>query len=171
MTATAKISVKVADGATVTTELYHGTSASAAVVAAVSALYWEFRQWQVDASTIDNLTEVADEDVVAVIKASTLDGGSAGWDRQFGEGVLDAPKALEIPLPASQPTLLTVAPGVVELDFYRALNDLADPSQFTMQWPALVMVVYRQPAHRSKSKRMMIQLMMALLLTHQKNTT
>ena len=131
LTATSKISVKVANGTNVTTEKYHGTSASAAVVAAVSALYWEFRKWQVDSSTTDNLTEVADEDVVAVIKASTLEGGSAGWDRQFGEGVLDGPKALEIPLPASQATLVTSAPGVVKLDFYRALNDLGDPSQFT----------------------------------------
>ena len=123
LTATSKISVKVVDGSTVTIQDYHGTSASAAVVAAVSALYWEFRDWQV--------TTVADEDVFAAVKASTLDGGSPDWDRQFGEGVLDAPRALEIPLPASQATLATVAPGVVQLNFYRALNDLANPSQFT----------------------------------------
>jgi len=131
LTATSNVTVKVSDGSAVSTQSYHGTSASAAATAAVTALYWQFRQWQVDSSSTDTLTEVADEDVVTVIKASTLDGGSAGWDRQFGEGVLDAPKALEIPLPASQPTLVTAAPGVAKLDFYRALNDLADPSQFT----------------------------------------
>lgn len=131
LTATSNISVKVFNGSAVVTERYHGTSASAAVVAAVSALYWEFRKWRVDSSSTDNLTEVADEDVVSLINASTLDGGGAGWDRQFGLGVLDAPKALEVVLPASQVDLSNSAPGVVKLDFYRALNDLADPSQYT----------------------------------------
>ena len=31
---------------------------------------------------------------------ATIDGGTAGWDRQFGLGVLDGPRSLEIPRPA-----------------------------------------------------------------------
>ena len=125
-TATSKISVKDPTGSTV---FYHGTSASAAIAAAVAALYWDFRQWQVEAN--DSLDEVVDEDIFGVILASTIDIDDPTLELQVGEGVLDGPRGLEIPLPATQASLTTTAPGVVTLNFFKALNDLANPSLFT----------------------------------------
>lgn len=127
LTATAKISIKNPSGSTV---FYHGTSASAAAAAAVSALYWDFRQWQVDEN--ENLTEVSDEDIFAVVRASTIDINDPALELQVGEGVLDAPKGLEVALPASQASLTETAPGVVTLNFARAINDLAGLFTYTV---------------------------------------
>ena len=42
---------------------------------------------------------VSDDEIFSVMQAATIDGGTAGWDRQFGLGVLDGPRSLEIPRP------------------------------------------------------------------------
>ena len=86
---------------------FHGTSASAAVTAGIAALYWEFRQWQLNDRKVEG-GEVSSEDIRSIMRATVIDGGTAGWDRQFGQGVLDAPKALKIPLPTIATTLSVV---------------------------------------------------------------
>ena len=105
MTAASSITVKDSKD---TALVYKGTSASAAVTAGIAALYWEFRQWQLNDRKVEG-GQVSSEDIRSIMRASVIDGGTAGWDRQFGQGVLDAPKALEIPLPTIA-TTLSVAP-------------------------------------------------------------
>jgi hypothetical protein len=104
LTATSNLSIKNTDGAE---ESFHGTSASAAVTAGIAALYWEFRQWQLDDRKVEG-GEVSSEDIRSIMRDSVIDGGVAGWDSQFGQGVLDAPRALEIPLPTIATTLSVV---------------------------------------------------------------
>ena len=94
LTAASKISVKNTAGSV---ESYHGTSASAAAAAGIAALYWEFRQWQLGEMSSDQT--VSDDEIFTVMRDATIDGGTAGWDRQFGLGVLDGPRSLEIPRP------------------------------------------------------------------------
>ena len=110
VTATSKISVRnPANGK----EFYHGTSASAAAAAGIAALYWEFRQWQLNRMS-SGLT-VSDDEIFTVMQDAAIDGGASGWDRQFGLGVLDGPRSLEIPRPVLA-SALSVTPdtgGVV----------------------------------------------------------
>lgn len=115
---------------------FHGTSASAAAAAGVAALYWELRQWQVDQVADDGLTAVVPGDVLAALRASGIDNASDGWDRLYGYGVLDAPKALETPLPAANASFTAVSPGAVKLDFFKALNDLSESFVYKATCPA-----------------------------------
>ena len=101
LTATANLTIKNAAGSATS---FHGTSASAAVTAGIAALYWEFRQWQLNDRRVEG-AEVSSEDILSIMRAAVIDPGTTGWDRQFGKGVLDAPKALEIPLPTIATTL------------------------------------------------------------------
>ena len=104
LTAASKISVKNTAGSV---ESYHGTSASAAAAAGIAALYWEFRQWQLGEVSSDQ--SVSDDEIFSVMQDATIDGGTAGWDRQFGLGVLDGPKSLETP-PLALASALSVTP-------------------------------------------------------------
>ena len=104
LTATSNLAIKNGGSGT----SFHGTSASAAVTAGIAALYWEFRQWQLDDRSVEG-GEVSSEDILSIMRASVIDPGTTGWDRQFGQGVLDAPKALEIPLPTIATTLSVVS--------------------------------------------------------------
>ena len=115
---------------------FHGTSASAAAAAGVAALYWELRQWQVDQIGSDTLEEVVPGDVLAALRASGIDNASDDWDNLYGYGVLDAPKALESPLPAAKASFTAVSPGVVKLDFFKALNDLSEKFVYKATCPA-----------------------------------
>ena len=102
-------------------ETFHGTSASAGVVAATAALYWQFREWRI--SEESSLEEVAPEDILRAVQAAAR-GDADEWNRILGYGVLDAPKPLESPLPPIGLTLTEQSPGVLQLSYNRAFNDL-----------------------------------------------
>ena len=108
--------------ATIADQIFYGTSASAAVVAATAALYWQFREWQIDESLVSG-PDVSPEDIRRAVTASTQ-GNTDSWSQSIGNGVLDAPKALESPLPPSELTLVESQPGVLTLNYNRAFNDL-----------------------------------------------
>ena len=126
LTATSNLSIKNTAGAR---ESFNGTSASAAVTAGIAALYWEFRQWQLDDKG-EKEGQVSSEEIRLIMRDSVIDGGAVGWDSQFGQGVLDAPKALEVPLPTIATTLtLTADVNSVTVDWVIAY--LADPTAAT----------------------------------------
>lgn len=113
---------------------FSGTSASAAVSAGIAALYWQYRQAQVDFNSALHGTAVVPSHIAQAMRGSTLDPDprvwpdlteSADWDRNYGWGVLDAPKVLEAPLPALDLTL-TAQSGAATLDFKRSLNDASE---------------------------------------------
>jgi len=126
LTATSNLSIKNTAGAR---ESFNGTSASAAVTAGIAALYWEFRQWQLDDKG-EKEGQVSSEEIRLIMRDSVIDGGAVGWDSQFGQGGLDAPKALEVPLPTIATTLtLTADVNSVTVDWVIAY--LADPTAAT----------------------------------------
>ena len=113
---------------------YVGTSVSAAVTAGIAALYWEYRSAA--------MTGVAlAREIEAALRDATLDDAiTAGFDGDFGWGVLDAPKALDPdnnantndiadgntvfdePLPAEEVAVTSVVGGI-QISFKKALDD------------------------------------------------
>ena len=122
--AASAIGVQTADGSS---ETFHGTSASAGVVAATAALYWQFREWRL--SEESSQEEVAPEDILRAVQAAAR-GNTPGWNRKLGYGVLDAPKPFESPLPPTELTLVEQSPGVLQLSYERAFNDIAVDANF-----------------------------------------
>ena len=127
--------VQVWDGAALANGYFVGTSASVAVASGISALFWEYR------AISENNAVVVAEEVSAAMRDSVRDAGVVGADTSFGGGVLDAPRAVtpltddatktlfDEPLPV-QNLSITSVPGGVELDFDKALDDVADPEVF-----------------------------------------
>ena len=112
---------------------YSGTSASAAVSAGIAALYWQYRQAQVAFNSDLHGTAVVPSHIAQAMRGSTLDPDltdSADWDRNYGWGVLDAPKVLEAPLPVLDLTL-TGQIGQATLNFKRSLNDASERFTYT----------------------------------------
>ena len=115
--------------ATITSSTYHGTSASAAVAAGASALYWQFREWQISEGTVTG--PVAPDEVLSAVRGAVRGNQQqVTWNQLLGYGVLDAPRSLEAPLPASNPSLTEVSPGTLEVTFDRAFNDLSADAAF-----------------------------------------
>lgn len=79
-----------ADGGTVVAS---GTSASAPHVSAVAALVWSARPG------------LAVEELEAVLRTSAVDLGDPGRDVMYGDGRIDAPAALDAPVPDPLPNL------------------------------------------------------------------
>lgn len=112
---------------------FQGTSAAVASAGGVAALYWQYRQAQVDASPEVYGSEVNPHHVAQALRGSTLDptptSTPAGpepnwaWEARSGWGILDAPKILAGPLP---PLDVALSPdfGSMSLDFRRSVNDL-----------------------------------------------
>ena len=119
---------------------FSGTSASAAVSAGIAALYWQYRQAQVDFNSALYGTAVVPSHIAQAMRGSTLDPDprvwpdltdSADWDRNYGWGVLDAPKVLEAPLSVLDLTL-TAQSGAATLNFKRSLNDASERFSYTV---------------------------------------
>ena len=88
--AAGKATVREWNGSAVEDVSHIGTSTSAAAAAGIAALYWEYRS---DAMT--NVVVLARE-VEAALRDATIDDTNIDdFDRNFGWGVLDAPKALD----------------------------------------------------------------------------
>ena len=79
----------VASGATGDVD-YYGTSASAAAIAGIAALYWEYAE-----GTLGIHADFVAEAVRDLLGNAALDAGDTGADLLFGAGVLDAPKPLD----------------------------------------------------------------------------
>ncbi|MDB2644095.1 hypothetical protein N9Y37_06565 [Luminiphilus sp.] len=114
--------IGVRGGSPVANETFHGTSASAGVVAATAALYWQFREWRISEESSQD--EVAPEDILRAVQAAAR-GNTDQWSRILGYGVLDAPAPLESPLPPTELTLVEQSLGVLQLSYERAFNDVA----------------------------------------------
>ena len=81
---------------------YSGTSASAAVSAGIAALYWQYRQAQVDFNPALHGSAVVPSHIAQAMRGSTLDpdpNDADDWDRNSGLARVDGPKVLEAPLP------------------------------------------------------------------------
>ncbi len=128
-------SVELWDGSALANGTFTGTSASVAVASGIAALYWEFR------GAAESDPVVLSAEVAAALQDPVTDAGAAGADIIFGVGVVNAPAAVapldddadktlfDEPL-ASQNLSLTGVAGGVELDFDKALDDVADPEVF-----------------------------------------
>ncbi|MDB4048703.1 hypothetical protein N9485_00695 [Luminiphilus sp.] len=120
--AASAIGVRTVEPSEVVDETFHGTSASAGVVAATAALYWQFREWRISEESSQD--EVAPEDILRAVQAAAR-GNTDQWSRILGYGVLDAPAPLESPLPPTELTLVEQSLGVLQLSYERAFNDVA----------------------------------------------
>ena len=138
ITALGNESVQLWDGSALASGDFVGTSASVAAASGIAALYWEYR----GASETD--LNVLSAEVAVALQESTTDASAFGADILFGSGVLNAPAAVaplssgsdaanktlfDEPLPV-QNLSMTSVPGGVELDFDKALDDVADPEVF-----------------------------------------
>ncbi|MDX2175175.1 MAG: S8 family serine peptidase [Candidatus Sumerlaeia bacterium] len=92
-----------------------GTSLAAGYAAAVAGLVWSY-----------NRTLTADE-VEAILAASARDLGTAGFDTQFGGGLLDAARALDI---TPEPPRVEVSPTSLTQTTFR--STVAAPVSFTV---------------------------------------
>ena len=135
VTALGKESVQLWDGNALASGDFIGTSASVAAASGIAALYWEYR----GASETD--VNVLSVEVATALQESVT---GAGADILFGSGVLNASAAVaplssgndaadktlfDEPLPVQNLSMMSV-PGGVELDFDKALDDVADPAVF-----------------------------------------
>ena len=120
-------SVPNTSAATLENATFYGTSASAAVGAATAALYWQFREWQISQGAVSG--PVKSQDVATAVRAATRSNTGA-WNSKQGYGVLDAPRSLEGPLPASDLAFTQTSPGVMQVTFNRAFNDLSADASF-----------------------------------------
>ena len=126
--------VQLWNGTALESGTFTGTSASVAAASGIAALYWEFR------AVAETNVNVLSAEVAAALRESVTDAGAA---IRFGSGVIDAPGAVaalgtgddadktlfDEPL-AVQNLSLTSVVGGVELDFDKAVDDVADPAVF-----------------------------------------
>ena len=137
ITAIGAENVQLWDGTALAPGTFTGTSASVAAASGIAALYWEFR------GAAETNVNVLAAEVAAALRESVTDAGVVGADVLFGSGVVDAPTAVaplgtgddanktlfDEPL-AVQNLSLTSVVGGVELDFDKAVDDVADPEVF-----------------------------------------
>lgn len=137
VTAIGTEAVQLWNGTALELGTFTGTSASVAAASGIAALYWEFR------GAAETNVNVLAAEVAAALRESVTDAGVVGADVLFGSGVVDAPTAVaplgtgddanktlfDEPL-AVQNLSLTSVPGGVELDFDKAVDDVADPEVF-----------------------------------------
>lgn len=139
VTAIGTENVQLWNGTALAPGTFTGTSASVAAASGIAAMYWEFR------SAAETNAVVLSAEVAAALRDSVTDAGVVGADILFGRGVLDAPMAVaqlgegddadktlfDEPLPVQNLSLTSVVGGV-ELDFDKAVDDVAEAFQYSV---------------------------------------
>lgn len=140
VTALGKEGVQLWDGSALASGDFIGTSASVAAASGIAALYWEYR------GAAETDVNVLSAEVAAALQESAIDAGAVGFDIVFGNGVLNASAAVtalgegddadktlfDEPL-AVQNLSLTSVVGGVELDFDKALDDVAEVFEYFVE--------------------------------------